>query len=392
MGLLAPASAVCHFEVIGNLPAESKYQVISEQLQNDCFRSIDNSVDEYSCGWVEFDDHDATSFSEERQLCREQSLCFSLREDRRKIPSALLKREIKRLSDSFLAAHPNFNRVPKQEREAIRDQASSLLFARTLPVPSIADIIWDTDSGLLRFSSLSQKKIDCFQGLFHQSFPDLRLCLLTPISRARQVVTPEQTTRLEALNQASSESPLAEIEANTWLGEDFLSWLLYRSLNSDSRYKVNTQGPLLAKQPFSAWLDNRLLLLGTGPEGEQKISVAGPQDRFAEACSALCNGKQITEATLHMSLGDDLNWKLTLKGERFSFGGFRTPMIKPEKDPEDDPAAEAEAAFYTKLAAIEEGEQLFSSLLKFFLEQRLSETWTATEKNIAACFNKVQEN
>ena len=50
-------------------------------------------------------------------------------------------------------------------------------------------------------------------------------------------------------------------------------------------------------------------------------------------------------------------------------------MIRPEKDPNDDPQAEAEAAFFTKIAVIEEGEQMFNSLLKTFLELRLGEQW-----------------
>jgi len=377
MGLLAPAAGICHFEVIGTLPQNQIFQLLRERLSRESFHSIENSAEEYSCGWVELDDNDATTFAEERRLRREQLICFALREDRRKIPAALLKREITRISGAFLATHPTFNRVPKQERETIRDQASSLLFSRTLPIPAISDIAWDITSGLLRFTSLSQKRVDSFQGLFHQTFPELRLRLLTPIARVKQLGTDEQLKHLENLNQANSEAALEEIESNRWLGEDFLHWLLYRSLNSNSGYAVCIEGPLLKDQSFTAWLDNRLLLLGSGQEGEQKISVAGPQDRFAEVCAALRSGKRIAEATLHLSLGEELNWKLTLKGERFSFAGFRTPMNKPDSDPEDDPALEAEAAFYTKISAIEEGEQLFASLLKTFLEKRLSDDWPA---------------
>jgi hypothetical protein len=386
MGLLAPAASICHFEVIGTPPPDQLFQYLSERLRHERFRSIEKSAEEYSCGWVELDDYDATEFDAERRLLREETVCFALREDRRKIPAALLKRETARLSAEFLASHPTFNRVPKSEREAIRDLASGLLFSRTLPVPAVSDIVWKIASGILRFTSLSQKRIDSFQGLFHQTFPELRLRLLTPLTRANTLADPEQKNRLAELNQANSDAALEEIEANSWLGEEFLQWLLYRSLNSDSGYKVVSEGPLLTNQPFTAWLDNRLLLFGSGTEGEQKISVAGPQDRYAEVCSALRSGKRISEATLHLSLGEEQNWKLTLKGERFSFGGFRTPMVKPESDPESDPALEAEAVFYAKIAVIEEGEQLFSSLLQVFLEHRLKDSWSAEAAKIEGWF------
>jgi len=57
-------------------------------------------------------------------------------------------------------------------------------------------------------------------------------------------------------------------------------------------------------------------------------------------------------------------------------------MIRPEKGPDDDPRAEAEAAFFTKLAAVEEGEQMFDSLLKTFLELRLGDHWPAEQTAI----------
>lgn len=380
MGLLAPSASICHFEVIGTLQKEEIFQLAADRLSQDAFHSIENSAEEYSCGWVLLDDADATDFNDLRALRREQSLCFAMREDRRKIPAALLKREVARLGAEYLAAHPNFNRVPKQEREVIRDQASSLLFSRTLPSPAISDVCWDLDTGLLRFTALSQKRIDSFQGLFHQSFPELRLRLLTPLARADRLADEAQKEQLTQLNQANSDSALEIIDANRWLGEEFLQWLLYRSLNSGANYAVATEGPLLAGQPYTAWLDNRIQLFGSGQEGEQKVAVAGPQDSFSEVCAAMRSGKKISEATLHMVVNEEQSWKLTLKGERFSFGSFRTPMNKPEADPSDDPALEAEAAFYTKVATIEEGEQLFSSLLKAFLQKRLGQEWSAEIK------------
>ncbi len=57
-------------------------------------------------------------------------------------------------------------------------------------------------------------------------------------------------------------------------------------------------------------------------------------------------------------------------------------MIRPEKEPNDDPQVEAEAAFFTKLAAVEEGEQMFNSLLKIFLELRLGEQWKTEQTTI----------
>jgi hypothetical protein len=375
MGFLAAAASVCYFQVDSNFTLQDKLAEIQQQLAAEGFRSIEQTSDELATGWVQLDDYDSSSFAGEHLFRRDQYLCFTFRQDRRRVPAALFKRQVAQLSDRFLAENPTLNRVPKGELEQIRDTARSLLMVRTLPTPSCYDVIWDTDRKLLRFCSLNQKVIDSFQGLFHQTFPDLRLTLLHPLARAEQLLQSELRENLQQANQAQTDSVLDQIESNRWLGIEFLQWLLYRTLNSDSAYSINCPGPLLEKQTFTAFLDNRLVLVGGSQEGLQKVMVAGPQDHYSEVRAALSRGKQIEEATLHLQIDEDQGWKLTLKGERFQFGSYRTPMIRPEKDPNDDPQAEAEAAFFTKLAAIEEGEQMFNSLLKRFLELRLGPDW-----------------
>ncbi|MDA3903939.1 MAG: recombination-associated protein RdgC [Desulfuromusa sp.] len=382
MGFLATSASICYFQVTGSLNPQEKYQDLQEKLATEGFRSIEQSADELSTGWVQLDDYDCSDFTSPNCCWRDHYLYFSLRQDRRRIPAALLKRQVIQLSEKFLAEQPTLNYVPKGEKEQIRDQARSSLLARTLPTPSFYDVIWDTDRQLIRFCSLGQNTIDSFQGLFHQTFPDLRLQLFHPLARAAQVLPELLQEPLQQANKAQTENILEQIEANRWLGIDFLQWLFYRTLNSDSRYQVTTSGPLLEKQPFTAFLDNRLVLIGGGQEGVQKIVVAGPQDQYLEVRAALRQGKLIEEATIHLQQNEDDGWKLTLKGERFQFGSYRTPMIRPEKDPNDDPLAEAEAAFFTKLAAIEEGEQMFDSLLKTFLNLRLDAQWKTEQAAI----------
>ena len=374
MGFLATSASICYFKIAGTQKLPD-HQELQDKLIGEGFVSIEKTADELSTGWVELDNYDCSEFITPNSCWRDHYFCFTLRQDRRRIPAALLKRQIIQLSEQFLAEQPNLKFVPKAEKEQISDQARSSLLVRTLPSPSFYDVIWDTEKHLLRFCSLGQNTIDSFQGLFHQTFPGLRLELYHPVARATQVVPEQLKDQLQQTNQAQTESILEQIEANRWMGIDFLLWLLYRTLNSDSRYQVTTAGPLIDKQPFTAFLDNRLVLVGGGQEGAQKIVVAGPQDHYQEVKVALRQGKQLEEATIHLQQDEDEGWKLTLKGEKFQFASYRTPMIRPDKDPSDDPQAEAEAAFFTKLVAVEEGEQMFESLLQGFLHLRLSDQW-----------------
>jgi hypothetical protein len=382
MGFLAASASICYFQVSGSVNQHEKHHDLLEKLTAEGFRSIEQSADELSTGWVLFDDYDCSDFTASTASWRDHYLCFSLRQDRRRIPAALLKRQISQLNEKFLAEKPTLNYVPKAEKEQIRDQARTLLLARTLPTPSIYDVVWDTEKQLLRFCSLGQHMIDTFQGLFHQTFPGLRLQLFHPMAHAQNIIPEQLQQPLQQANRAQTENALEQIETNRWLGIDFLQWLLYRTLNSDSRYQVTTPGPLLENQPFTAFLDNRLVLTGGGQEGVQKIVVAGPQDHYLEVKAALRQSKQLEEATIHLQQNEDDVWKLTLKGDKFQFGSYRTPMVRPEKDPNDDPQLEAEAAFFTKLAAVAEGEQMFDSLLRSFLEIRLTDRWTKELKVI----------
>ena len=86
----------------------------------------------------------------------------------------------------------------------------------------------------------------------------------------------------------------------------------------------------------------------------QKITVAGPQDRFSEVRTALLQGKTINEAAIHFEKGEDF-WKLTLKGEMFHFASFKSPKVKEEKDNTVDALSEREALFYERMALVESG-------------------------------------
>lgn len=375
MGFLSASASISYFQLSGTEAYQDKDQLIRDKLAAEGFRSIEQSAEELATGWVHFDDEESSDFTNPQYCWRDHFLCFSLRQDRRRVPAALLKRHFSRLCEQFLAAQPTFHRVPKSQREQFREQARDLLLVRTLPTPTVTNVIWDTKRNLVRFCSLGKSTVDSFQALFHQTFPGLRLQLLPPLSRAAQVLPKELQPALLQANQAQTDNTLEQIEANRWLGADFLLWLFYQTLNSNSGYAVSVSGPLLNNQPFSAFLDNRLVLVGGGQEGIQKIVVAGPQDHFFEVKAALNQGKQIEEATIHLQQDEDRAWKLTLKGERFSFGSFATPMIRPESDPDSNPQAEAEAAFLMKINAVEEGEQMLDSLLKAFLLVRLGDNW-----------------
>ncbi|ACH40264.1 hypothetical protein Gbem_3267 [Citrifermentans bemidjiense Bem] len=386
MGILANTVSVCHFKVQGELPTQDLYTWVTKQLAANRFNPIDQGSEEMSIGWVHLDDPKASDFETPAACCREHYLMFTLRRDKRSVPSAILKAHLEKAQDEFLAENPGFTKVPKQKREDLKEAVQAMLLSQTLPTPATYDAVWDTRSGILTFTSLSPKVIELFEEQFKKTFEGLRVSAFHPYARAENVLDEGNLVLLKKANKAGGDNYLELIKENQWLGTDFMLWLMYQTMNEASEYSVNQEGILLAKEPFVAYLDDRVVLLGSGENGAQKITVAGPQDHFNEVRSALLNKKQITEATLHLETGDD-HWKLTLKGELFHLASFKSPAVKLEKDSSVDEAMEREAVFFERMMLLEKGTQLFDSVFATFLQLRLGSEWVEQEKAIQKWLN-----
>jgi hypothetical protein len=382
MGLLSNTVSICQFNVLGDLSDKVDLTWVGQRLALKGFQDITESSEEISVGWVHLDDARRCDFDELQSYGREHYLTFSLRRDQRRVPSALVKSGLEELEREFLAANPGFHKVPKAQREEMRETVRSALLSRTLPAPATWDVVWDIRSGLLTFTSFSSNVLDLFESHFRSTFEELRLVPLHPFARGERICGGEFAPALAQANRASNDAVLELIRDNAWLGSDFLRWLMFGTLNEASEYEVCEEGPAQKGERFVAYLNDRLNLIGGSSDGGvQKVTVAGPQDHFREVCTALEEGKEISDATLYLEKGEDL-WRLNLKGLPFHFASFKAPGVKLEKDDLTDEASERTALFYERMFLLETGLQLFDSLFATFLRERLSDQWTAREQAI----------
>ncbi|MRR54767.1 MAG: exonuclease [Deltaproteobacteria bacterium] len=383
MGILSNTVSICQFKVVGEIPDMDTFAWVSERLTKNGFISIDHGTEELSVGWVTPDDHRTNDFSVPSAFWRDNYLFFTLRQDKRNIPAALLKAYQKVAEEEFLFDNPGFTRVPKQKREELKESVRISLLARTLPVPSTCDAVWDTRSNTLSIASVSAKTVEQFDNLFKKTFENFRLVAIHPFARAENVIPAELSESLQKANRAGSEAVLDLIRSNLWLGTEFFLWLTYRTLNESGEYRIVRPGPAGAGEPFTAYVNDRLVLCGAGDDGAQKITISGPQDRFGEVRLALSNGKMITEATLYLEKGEHI-WKMTLKGEMFQFASYKTPKVQQERDSGVDEISEREALFYEKMYVMEVGLQMFDSLFAAFLTARLEQGWGEEVQKIDA--------
>jgi hypothetical protein len=388
MGILNNTVSVCQFEVLGAIPSSDLATWFGKGLANDGFRSIEQTSEELSSGWVQLHDYQESDFDGLHTFQHDHYLAFSLRRDQRKLPTALLKPYILKAEEEWLAANPQFKRVPKQQREDLRDAVRGNLFAKTLPAPAIYDAVWDTRNNQITFTSLGTNAVDLFVDQFKKSFDGLRLVPIHPIARAGQVIDEALQPALVQANRSGSDAVLEQIEANQWLGTDFLLWLMHETMNAASEYAINQPGPAASGDSFVAYLNDRLLLAASNESGVQKVTVTGPQDHFSEVRTALQGGKEIHEAVLYMEM-QEKQWKMTLKGDTFHFASFKAPAVTLEKDDITDPDMEREAVFFERMYLLEEGLQLFNSLFSTFLSQRLDQSWAQKEQEIRTYLAKA---
>jgi recombination associated protein RdgC len=386
MGILSNSASICQFTVVGNLPGTDLFPWMSDRLAKNGFVPIDQGTAELSVGWVHLDDYRENTFAYPAAFWRDHYVALTLRQDRRTIPAALLRAHQKIAESDFLTANPGYSRVPKQKREELRDAVRNFLLAKTLPVPTTFDAIWDMDKNLLTLATLSVKAVDQFENHFKKTFDGFRLVAIHPYSRAEAVVPGELASALTQANRSTTDAVLDLMKSNRWLGWDFLRWVMYNTMNEASEYRITQAGPADAGDPFIAYLNDRMVLCSTGEDGAQKITVTGPQDRFGEVRTALQSGKQITEATIHFEKGEQL-WKMNLKGEMFHFASFKAPRVTVERDAGVDEASEREAVFYERMNLLEVGQQMFDSLYAAFLGVRLGDGWQQEMRKIDIWLN-----
>ena len=376
MSLMSGSASFMQFLVEGNAETADFESWIGDRLARHGFLPNDEIIKEKNTGWTTLDVPQDSTFENRRVFLRPPYVCFTFRRDERKVPSVVLKQAVEGECKRWLDEHPGMNRTPKAVKTEIKDRVYQVLLSKTMPVPSMFDVVWHTEASVAWISTLNIGDIDLFAEEFGKTFSGLRIVALHPFLRAQRLVPDAQRPELARANQSSSDLVTDLIQENRWIGRDFLLWLLYQTTNADSTYEVSQDGPKVLGESFTAFIDRRLVLVGEEEEGgSQKMVLTGPQKEFEEAKTAIRAKMQIEEASILFEAQEEF-WRLTLKGELFGFNGFKTPKVHIERDALTDPEFEREAVFYEKMQLLEAGWQMFDSLFFSFLKDRLTPAWS----------------
>jgi len=145
------------------------------------------------------------------------------------------------------------------------------------------------------------------------------------------------------------------------LGQEFLTWLWFKSEQQGGRFK----GP--EGEWFEAYMEQRISVEGGSGEGKEVATVAGQHAQLAEARMGLTTGKKVNRAQLRLAQ-DSEEWSVQLKAEDFACGSLKTPKVDTRREQGEDP----DGAWLEKLYLLEKCLGFIDALYRQFLDLRLS--------------------
>lgn len=364
MGVLASTCSFTRFRVIDPVP-DGLWAEIPQLLKNGAFLDIDDTTEDQADGWVSFDDYLDTAWQAGPPQ-KGAYLAFSLRLDIRRVPAGVVRKYLDLALKREKAENEKNGRkfISRERRKELKEQVQMALRKRFLPVPGEFNVIWNTANNEIWFASTQEKMIELFAQRFLDTFK-LHIEQLTPPDLALSILGKDAEEAVHDADQA--DDTIDTIDGI--LGQDFLTWLWFRSDVAPSFFRTDDG------QPFQVSMEKRVTVTGyVGFDRETTAMTSFYEGApLTEARLGLRRGKKVTSALIHITK-DDFVFDVSVKAADFSLNSLKTPKID-KSDRDDDP----DALFLEKVFLIETAVTLLDSLYRQFLDLRLDQdSWEKT--------------
>ncbi|MFW6388978.1 MAG: recombination-associated protein RdgC [Desulfohalobiaceae bacterium] len=199
MGIFSTSSSISRYRIVQEIEQDFWAQVQDLLLQN-AFQEIEDSSQESSLGWVSQENmldsnwHAASPFKGEY-------LVFALREDRKKVPPALFRKyyQLALQEQQELNQEQGIDRVSRSQQKKLKEQVRSRLLSRSMPVPAVYEVVWNTGNQHIYLGSTSSRVRTLFEEHFSSSFR-LNLEPMNGYFLARSLLDEERLQVLDAYN------------------------------------------------------------------------------------------------------------------------------------------------------------------------------------------------
>lgn len=149
------------------------------------------------------------------------------------------------------------------------------------------------------------------------------------------------------------------IETRRFLGNEFLTWLWFKTETQDGLLEVGEHGTI------EVVFDDSLVLEAYLAETERNTLKGGSPAYSPEAKVALQHGKRVSRAKIRV-IKDGREWVFTLKGEGMDFSSVNIPAVLSRKEDEK---------FYERMYLVEELEEIVDDLYQEFIFLRVNAAW-----------------
>ena len=358
MGLKKGAFSFTRLGVSSPLPGNFA-DLFDEKIKSFAFRDFFPENEEKSMGWTGLQDILDTEFAYAAHTMGDYRV-FSLRIDRKPIPSALLRLRLLEAERGMLAER-QVKKLYKEEKEALREAIRQDLQKQASPIPSLLDICWSLSRGMIYFSSHTEKILQDFQDFFRETFA-MDVAIHVPW--------------LDML--AQSEEEKAEFLSRQ-PGREFLTWLWFKSEERNGRITLEGQ------EEIGLALVRRLILASGEGDYAETVYCQGQHALLLEGKEALRQGKKIREARLSLEI-DSMEWEFTFKADLFQFQSMKMPA--PSEEFDETSSLEEEGRLLERIFLLEKAIETMDRLFTFFLGVRLSTAWEAEAARMETWMNR----
>ena len=183
------------FSVEGELP-DPFWDFVAERVAAHSFQDIDDSLEEYSIGWVSIASMFDADFTYGSYAAGDY-VVLTMRVDERKVSPAVLKKCVLKEEERIRRER----QVPRLGRSAlmeIKERVRAELVRKSVPVPAVYDVAWNLSDGTVLFFSTSKKALVLIEELFKETF-GVSLVLQIPWNTAFHIADAESRENLEQL-------------------------------------------------------------------------------------------------------------------------------------------------------------------------------------------------
>jgi len=165
------------------------------------------------------------------------------------------------------------------------------------------------------------------------------------------------------------------IEEKRFLGQEFLTWLWFKSEERGGSINLPDSGDIQV-----IFEQHMLLEYGEG-ESHEKVICQGQQAELKEAKTGLAMGKKLEQARIRLAR-DNHEWRLSLSGALMQFRSVRVPKTMSPGEEEGDEAAR-EGLILDRIGLLEMATRTVDELFRLYLSIRLNPEWTAERDRIS---------